>query len=423
MIAWQLRLLFCASISLLANAQAGAAISHVQDVGSASFASDASGDAGTFTIPVNATVQAGDIVVLEVAFAGLSKAPSLQVPVDSKGNEWFDIGRYVSGLGTTIQTFDLVGQITSTLQPGDVITIAFTPINSTGPYTAIAAAQEFSGATTLLDGPASTDGGTGSTNSFDTSKFGDLVTTNADDLIFAYVAIESDQVSGFDQTSSPAFSVASSAQGNGLTLLPLYSIESAVGSFSLAGSYTGPNAPFIVIMQALKGTVATSNADLSVGKSHIGNFRQGQKSAMYTLRVANSGNATATGAITVSDDLPAGLSFVSASGSGWSCTATGQTVTCTSTDALSVGGSSAIDLAVNVASDAPSLVVNQASVACGAPCVASGNPATDPTTITSQSSPAPVVSTPTLTVTGLLSLLALIVVVGSLVLNIRGLRR
>jgi uncharacterized repeat protein (TIGR01451 family) len=423
MIAWQLRLLFCASISLLANAQAGAAISHVQDVGSASFASDASGDAGTFTIPVNATVQAGDIVVLEVAFAGLSKAPSLQLPVDSKGNEWFDIGRYVSGLGTTIQTFDLVGQITSTLQPGDVITIAFTPINSTGPYTAIAAAQEFSGATTLLDGPASTDGGTGSTNSFDTSKFGDLVTTNADDLIFAYVAIESDQVSGFDQTSSPAFSDASSAQGNGLTLLPLYSIESAVGSFSLAGSYTGPNAPFIVIMQALKGTVATSNADLSVGKSHIGNFRQGQKSAMYTLRVANSGNATATGAITVSDDLPAGLSFVSASGSGWSCTATGQTVTCTSTDALSVGGSSAIDLAVNVASDAPSLVVNQASVACGAPCVASGNPATDPTTITSQSSPAPVVSTPTLTVTGLLSLLALIVVVGSLVLNIRGLRR
>lgn len=423
MIAWQLRLLFCASISLLANAQAGAAISHVQDVGSASFASDASGDAGTFTIPVNATVQAGDIVVLEVAFAGLSKAPSLQLPVDSKGNEWFDIGRYVSGLGTTIQTFDLVGQITSTLQPGDVITIAFTPINSTGPYTAIAAAQEFSGATTLLDGPASTDGGTGSTNSFDTSKFGDLVTTNADDLIFAYVAIESDQVSGFDQTSSPAFSVASSAQGNGLTLLPLYSIESAVGSFSLAGSYTGPNAPFIVIMQALKGTVATSNADLSVGKSHIGNFRQGQKSAMYTLRVANSGNATATGAITVSDDLPAGLSFVSASGSGWSCTATGQTVTCTSTDALSVGGSSAIDLAVNVASDAPSLVVNQASVACGAPCVASGNPATDPTTITSQSSPAPVVSTPTLTVTGFLSLLALIVVVGSLVLNIRGLRR
>ncbi|HEX3896863.1 MAG TPA: hypothetical protein VHW73_11680 [Rudaea sp.] len=423
MIAWQLRLLFCASISLIANAQADAAISHVQDVGSASFASDASGDAGTFTIPVNATVQAGDIVVLEVAFAGLSKAPSLQVPVDSKGNEWFDIGRYVSGLGTTIQTFDLVGQITSTLQPGDVITIAFTPINSTGPYTAIAAAQEFSGATTLLDGPASTDGGTGSTNSFDTSKFGDLVTTNADDLIFAYVAIESDQVSGFDQTSSPAFSVASSAQGNGLTLLPLYSIESAVGSFSLAGSYTGPNAPFIVIMQALKGTVATSNADLSVGKSHIGNFRQGQKSAMYTLRVANSGNATATGAITVSDDLPAGLSFVSASGSGWSCTATGQTVTCTSTDALSVGGSSVIDLAVNVASDAPSLVVNQASVACGAPCVASGNPATDPTTITSQSSPAPVVSTPTLTVTGFLSLLALIVVVGSLVLNIRGLRR
>ena len=418
------RLLMCASISLLASSQAGAAISHVQDVGSASFASDASGDAGAFTIPVTSTVQAGDIVVLEVAFAGLSKAPALAVPIDSKGNEWFDIGRYVSGLGTTIQTFDLVGQISTTLQPGDVITISFTPINSTGPYTAIAAAQEFSGATTVLDGLASVSGGTGSTNTFDTSTFGDLVTTNADDLIFAYVAIESSAVSGLDQTSSPAFSVASPAQGNGLTLLPLYSIESAVGSFSFAGSYTGPNAPFIVIMQALKGTaVAASNADLSVNKSHVGNFRQGQNGATYSLRVANSGAAAATGTITVSDDLPMGLSFTSASGSGWSCAAIGQTVTCTSANPIAIGGTSTINLAVNVAADAPSLVVNQASVACGAPCIATGNPATDPTTITPRSAPVGVVSTPTMTLAGLASLLSSLIVFGLLALKRRASQR
>jgi uncharacterized repeat protein (TIGR01451 family) len=421
---WPPRLLLCASISLFANAQAHAAIAHVQDVGGASFASDASGDAGTFTIPVTSTVQAGDIVVLEVAFAGLSKAPMLQSPVDSKGNVWFDIGRYVSGLGTTIQTFDLVGQITTTLQPGDFITIAFTPINVAGPYTAIAAAQEFSGATTTLDGLASVSGGTGSTTTFDTGTFGDLVTTNADDLIFAYVAIESGAVSGFDQTSSPAFSPSATAQGNGLTLLPLYSIESAIGSFTFAGSYTGPNAPFIVIMQALKGTTVTaSNADLSVAKSHVGNFRQGQNGATYSLRVANSGTAAATGTITVSDDLPAGLSFVSGNGSGWSCAANGQTVTCTSTDSIAIGGSSTISLAVNVAADAPGQVVNQASVACGAPCVAIGNPATDPTTITSQTAPATVVSTPTMTFAGLVSLLSSLIVLGLLVLNRRASRR
>ena len=307
MITWPMRLLMCASICLFAHAHASAAITFVHDVGSASFASDAAGDPGTFSIPVTSAVQAGDIVVLEVAFAGLSKAPALQVPVDSKGNAWFDIGRYVSGLGTTIQTFDLVGEISSSLQPGDVITLSFAPIGPTNPYTAIAAAQEFSGATTLLDGLAAVDGGTGSTNAFDTGKFGNLTTTNADDLIFAYVAIESSAVTGLDQTSSPPFSAASPAQGNGLTLLPLYSIESDIGSFSFAGSYAGPNAPFIVIMQALKGSATAANAVLSVGKSHLGNFRQGQKGATYSLRVANSGTAAATGTITVSDDLPAGL--------------------------------------------------------------------------------------------------------------------
>lgn len=423
MITRPMRLLMCASICLFAHARASAAITHVQDVGSASFASDASGDAGTFSIPVTSAVQAGDIVVLEVAFAGLSKAPALQVPVDSKGNEWFDIGRYVSGLGTTIQTFDLVGEISSSLQPGDVITLSFTPIAPTSPYTAIAAAQEFSGATTVLDGLAGVDGGTGSTTAFDTGKFGDLVTTNADDLIFAYVAIESGAVSGLDQTSSPAFSAASPAQGNGLTILPLYSIESAIGSFSFAGSYTGPNAPFIVIMQALKGSATAANAVLSVGKSHVGNFRQGQKGATYSLRIANSGTAAANGTITVGDDLPAGLSFVSGSGSGWSCAANGQTATCTSTNPISAGASSTISLAVNVATDAPNLVVNQASVACGAPCVATGNPATDPTTITPQSAGPVVVSTPTMTLAGLLSLLSLTIVLGFLALRSRERRR
>lgn len=413
------RLLVCASISLFANAQAGAAITHVQDVGSATFSSDAAGDPGTFSIPVTSTIQAGDTVVLEVAFAGLSKAPALNSPVDSKNNFWSTVGRYESGLGTTLQTFDLLGEISSPLQPGDSITLSFSPIGASGQYTAIASAQEFSGATVTLDGLASVDGGTGSTNTFDTGKFGDLVTTNADDLIYAYVAIESPSVTGFDQTSSPTFSMAASAQGNGLTLLPLYSIESAVGSFNFAGSYTGPNAPFIVIMQALKGTVAAANAVLSVGKSHVGNFRQGQHNAAYSLRVANSGTAAATGTMTVSDDLPAGLSFVSANGTGWGCTASGQAVTCTSTSPIAIGGSSTISLSVNVAVDAPAQVVNQASVACGAPCVATGNPASDPTTIIPQSTPTSIVSTPTLTFAGFASLLSSLMVFGWLILKRR----
>jgi uncharacterized repeat protein (TIGR01451 family) len=407
-----LRLFLFVSLSIVATTQAFATITHVQDVGSASFTSDASGDAGSFTIPVTSDVQAGDIIVLEIAFAGLSKAPSFQSPTDSKSNEWIVEGRFVSGLGTNLQTFDVIGEISSTLHAGDSITLSFSPLTTGEPYTALAAAQEFSGATITLDGQPSVDGGDGSTNTFDTSKFGDLVTTDPDDVIFAYLAIESADVTGFDQTSSPTFNVAASAQGGGLTLIPLYSIETSVGSFSLAGSYVGPNAPFTVIMQAVKGSaVVAANANLSVTKSHVGNFQQGQSGASYTLRIANSGTATTSGVITVTDNLPAGLSFASAGATGWSCAAAGQVATCTSSAAIASGGNSSINVAVNVATDAPATVVNQASVACLATCTTSGNPATDPTTITPRPTAAPIVSIPTLTSTGLLSLLSLIVLV------------
>ena len=60
-----IRLLLCTSICIAAYTHANATVTHVQDVGSAGFASDAAGDAGTLTIPVNSVVQAGDIVVLE----------------------------------------------------------------------------------------------------------------------------------------------------------------------------------------------------------------------------------------------------------------------------------------------------------------------------------------------------------------------
>lgn len=70
--------------------------------------------------------------------------------------------------------------------------------------------------------------------------------------------------------------------------------------------------------------------DLSIAKSHTGNFTVGSNGA-FTLHVANGNGAGIIAVdypITVTDVLPAGLSFVSGIGTGWSCSATGQTVTC-----------------------------------------------------------------------------------------------
>lgn len=83
----------------------------------------------------------------------------------------------------------------------------------------------------------------------------------------------------------------------------------------------------------------------------------------YSLTVNNTGTAATNGVVTVTDVLPAGLSFVSGTGTGWSCTAIGQTVTCTISSAILVNASSVISLTVNPTSTGT--VINNASVVGG----------------------------------------------------------
>jgi uncharacterized repeat protein (TIGR01451 family) len=124
---------------------------------------------------------------------------------------------------------------------------------------------------------------------------------------------------------------------------------------------------------------------LTVTKTHSGNFTQGQANATYTLTVANMGGAATTGAITVTDTLPSGLTLVSMAGpppcsatecGGWTCTVN----SCMRSDGLAAGASyPAITVTVNVAANATSPQVNAASVSGGGSASAS---ATDPTLVT-----------------------------------------
>jgi uncharacterized repeat protein (TIGR01451 family) len=83
----------------------------------------------------------------------------------------------------------------------------------------------------------------------------------------------------------------------------------------------------------------------------------------YTLTVNNTGTGVTNGTITVSDIIPAGLSFVSGTGTGWTCSAVGQTVSCISSNQIIVNGSSSITLTVNPSSTGT--VTNNASVIGG----------------------------------------------------------
>ena len=75
---------------------------------------------------------------------------------------------------------------------------------------------------------------------------------------------------------------------------------------------------------------ASTATRLCANKSHTGNFVIGT-TGTYTLSVNNTGNGPTSGTLTYTDTLPAGLTYVSAAGTGWSCSAAGQAVTCTTT--------------------------------------------------------------------------------------------
>ena len=66
-------------------------------------------------------------------------------------------------------------------------------------------------------------------------------------------------------------------------------------------------------------------------------FTQGQSGAGYTLTVTNAGGVATSGTVTVTDNLPNGLSPAAISGPGWSCGISGNTVTCTRSDASGSG--------------------------------------------------------------------------------------
>jgi uncharacterized repeat protein (TIGR01451 family)/fimbrial isopeptide formation D2 family protein len=80
-------------------------------------------------------------------------------------------------------------------------------------------------------------------------------------------------------------------------------------------------------------TNVNSSTDLAITKTAIGNFIAGEN-ASYQIKVTNNGISNLDGTIEFTDTLNSAFTFVStgSGGDGFSCTASGQTVTCTKSD-------------------------------------------------------------------------------------------
>ncbi|XHX80722.1 MAG: beta strand repeat-containing protein [Stenomitos frigidus ULC029] len=119
-------------------------------------------------------------------------------------------------------------------------------------------------------------------------------------------------------------------------------------------------------------TAVNAQADLAIVKTLSGNLVAGQN-ALYQLQVSNNGPSSVSSAMTITDTLQSGLTFVSGSGGGFTCSASGQTVTCTNSNGLAVGTTATINLTVTVAASATGTIANSATVSSGVADPIAGN--------------------------------------------------
>ena len=152
----------------------------------------------------------------------------------------------------------------------------------------------------------------------------------------------------------------------------------------------GASLILIVAQTALVGSVAAAQGpDLAVVKTLVGSMVAGSP-ATYQIAVTNVGTSSMPGPIVVTDTLSPALTYTSATGTGWTCSAVGQTVTCTTPGPLAASAAlPPITLTVMVGGAGavvPAVVDNCASVVGGAGATGAPedvNPQNDRSCITS----------------------------------------
>lgn len=161
-----------------------------------------------------------------------------------------------------------------------------------------------------------------------------------------------------------------------LAPLPTVTITSTPGT-------AVPTTPVATPTSTPTGTAMVAAAtDLSMMVTKLSTFTVGAN-GVYSLIVANIGSAATNTTITVTDDLPNGLGFVSGIGTGWTCGASGQTVTCSSAAPLAPGTNTAITLTVSVGTAAFPSVTNVATVAYAGDTDPTNDTKLTPTTVRS----------------------------------------
>jgi uncharacterized repeat protein (TIGR01451 family) len=190
-------------------------------------------------------------------------------------------------------------------------------------------------------------------------------------------------------------SIGTIAAGSSFNVFASYTVPSSTqpgpqtNSVSVTSS-TPPNTPGNAATASKTTTVNGPPPSLSITKAGPSTVNTNAPFT-YTLTVTNSGQGAANN-VQVTDQLPAGVTFVSASGTGWTCTQSGGTVTCTMPSLAA--NTTAPNITINVtAPSQPGTISNSATVR------ASNNPSTSSNTVTTTVTQTPPPPSPNLSIT------------------------
>ena len=164
-------------------------------------------------------------------------------------------------------------------------------------------------------------------------------------------------------------------QGSSTTNSSATALNSSAAIVTTATATASGTATVTVDGTSVAKTFTVTAPILGVTSTHVGNFTAGSTGNAYTLSVANSGNASTSGTVTVVDTLPSGFTATAISGTGWSCTL--ATLTCTNSTALATSSSlPAITLTVSVSSTDAGVYTNSVAVSGGGAVANSGTDST-----------------------------------------------
>ena len=368
-----------ASFSLTNNASAPAALAI--DV---TTSTDAATAKTTVVTPSFSTKSASELLLAFVSTDQISSPNTTVTGVTGGGLTWVMVYR------TNVQNGD--AEIWRAFAPSTLSGVTVTATLSQSVVSSITVVS-FTGADSTGTNGSGAIGATGSGNSAKGAPTASLVTTRNGSWVFG---VGND----FDKGTARTL-------GTGQTLVhqdlapvgDTYWVQRQTNTTPTSGTTVTINdtAPTgddfnLSIVEVLPSTGQVPVPDLTVTKSHSGNFVQGQTGATYTITVTNSGGAATSGTVTLTDTLPASLTATAISGTNWNCTL--ATLTCTRSDTLAPASSyPAITLTVNVSASAPGSVTNTATVSGGSEANTSNDSASDVTAINA------ITSAPDLTVT------------------------